>query len=69
MNLNLGDLLYDGQYLGMIIAREGRDFTIEWLNDGRGGSIDENFKFQICSNNELLLCWRHGAQVLKENKT
>lgn len=57
MNLNLGDLLYDLESLGMIVEIRGNEYIIEWLSAG----LERN----ITSNRNILLKWRAQAQALK----
>lgn len=64
MSINIGDLLYDGQILGMIVEGSNNDYIIEWFGDGSGRVLDDYIKFQMCSNYKLLLKWQASARAL-----
>lgn len=64
--LKIGDLLYDGEYLGIITEIVKNDCVINWLSNGRGVPVDSEYAIQTTSNRYLLLNWRRQAQLLKE---
>lgn len=57
--LNIGDLLYDGEHVGMIIEIYGSEYITEWY----GQAIE--YPVETTSNRPLLLAWRSKAQTIK----